>query len=60
MLVRYTPCPVRSGVPSLAGALIVPRPILAVHFIGPVSRSLRGGNSLSERGLRGAHYLMGR
>jgi aspartyl protease len=35
MIVRYTPCPVNSGVPALAGAFIVPRPFLAVQITGP-------------------------
>ena len=35
MIVRYTPCPVRSAVPALGGSLILPRPILAVHDTDP-------------------------
>ena len=43
MIVRYTRCPVRSGVPALAGAMIVPRPILPVQTIGPGGARLRDG-----------------
>src|SRR5688572_17530551 len=43
MIVRYTPCPVRSGVPALAGAMLVPRPILAVEITGPSGSRLRDG-----------------
>ena len=35
--------PVRSGVPGLAGAIIVPRPILAVQITGPTGSRLRDG-----------------
>jgi hypothetical protein len=43
MIVRYTPCPVNSGVPALAGALIVPRPLLAVLITGPSGCHLHDG-----------------
>ncbi|MBI3822622.1 MAG: hypothetical protein HY289_08080 [Planctomycetes bacterium] len=43
MIVRYTPCPVNSGVPALAGALIMPRPLLAVLFTGPSGYRLDDG-----------------
>jgi hypothetical protein len=43
MIVRYTACPVNSGVPALAGALIVPRPLLAVLFTGPAGYRLDDG-----------------
>jgi Retroviral aspartyl protease len=43
MIVRYTPCPVSSGVPTLAGALIVPRPMLAVRITGPSGYRLHDG-----------------
>jgi hypothetical protein len=43
MIARYTPCPVNAAVPSLAGAVIVPRPILAVHVTGPSGSRLRDG-----------------
>ena len=35
MIVRYTACPVRSAVPALGGALILPRPILVIQITGP-------------------------
>ena len=43
MIVRYTPCPVSSGVPALAGALIMPRPMLAVRITGPSGYRLHDG-----------------
>jgi hypothetical protein len=43
MIVRYTPCSVRSGIPALSGAVIVPRPILAVNIVGPSGSRLRDG-----------------
>ena len=43
MIVRYTFCPVNSGVPALAGALVVPRPLLAVQFTGPSGSRLDDG-----------------
>lgn len=43
MIIRYTPCPVRSAVPSLARAVVVPRPILAVKIAGPSGYRLRDG-----------------
>jgi hypothetical protein len=43
MIVRYTPCPVRTPVPALAGAKFVPRPILAVQITGPGGSQLRDG-----------------
>jgi hypothetical protein len=43
MIVRYTRCPVNSGVPALAGALIVPRPLLAVLITGPSGYRLDDG-----------------
>ena len=43
MIVRYSQCPVNSGVPALAGALIVPRPLLAVLFTGPTGYRLDDG-----------------
>ena len=43
MIVRYTPCPVRTPVPALAGAMIVPRPMLAVQIAGPSASRLRDG-----------------
>ena len=43
MIVRYTPCPVRSAVPALGGSLILPRPILAVQITGPSGSRLRDG-----------------
>lgn len=43
MIVRYLPCTVRTAVPSLAGALIVPRPILPVLVTGVSGSTLRDG-----------------
>ena len=43
MIVRYTCCPVNSGVPALVGALIVPRPILPIQITGPSGPRLRDG-----------------
>ena len=43
MIVRYTPCPVRSPVPALGGALILPRPLLAVRITGPLDSCLIDG-----------------
>src|SRR5207248_3337944 len=36
-------CPVRTPVPALGGALIVPRPILPVRITGPSGSRLRDG-----------------
>ena len=43
MIVPYTPYPVRFPVPALGGALILPRPMLAVQIIGPSGSRLRDG-----------------
>jgi hypothetical protein len=43
MIVRYTPCLVRSPVPALGGATILPRPLLAVRITGPTGSRLRDG-----------------
>ena len=43
MLIRYTPCPVRTAVPALGGATLVPRPILALRITGPAGSRLRDG-----------------
>ncbi len=43
MLIRYTPCPVRTPVPALGGAAILPRPLLAVRITGPSGSRLRDG-----------------
>ena len=43
MIIRYTPCPVRTAVPALAGATLVPRPILALRITGPSGSRLRDG-----------------
>lgn len=43
MIVRYTSCPMNSSAPALAGALIVPRPLLAVKFTGPSGSHLYDG-----------------
>ncbi len=43
MIIPYTPCPVRSGVPALFGAMTVPRPILPVRITGPLGGRLRDG-----------------
>jgi hypothetical protein len=43
MLIRYSPCPVRTPVPALGGATFVPRPILAVLITGPSGSRLRDG-----------------
>ena len=43
MLIRYTPCPVRTAVPALAGATLVPRPLLALRITGPAGSRLRDG-----------------
>jgi hypothetical protein len=43
MIIRYSPCPVRTPVPALGGAMIVPRPILAIRITGPSGSRLRDG-----------------
>jgi hypothetical protein len=43
MIVRYTPCLVRTPVPGLGGATVVPRPLLAVRITGPSGSRLRDG-----------------
>jgi hypothetical protein len=43
MIIRYTPCLVRTSVPALGGTTVVPRPILAVRIIGPSGSRLRDG-----------------
>lgn len=43
MIIRYTPCPVRTPVPALGRAILVPRPILAVRITGPSGSRLRDG-----------------
>lgn len=43
MIVRYTPCPVRTPVPALGGANVVPRPLLVVLITGPSGSRLREG-----------------
>lgn len=43
MIIRYTPCPVRTAVPALGGATVVPRPILALRITGPSGSRLRDG-----------------
>ncbi|HEY7157917.1 MAG TPA: hypothetical protein VH575_28425 [Gemmataceae bacterium] len=43
MRIRYTPCPVRTPVPALGGAAILPRPILAIRITGPSGSRLRDG-----------------
>ena len=43
MIVRHTPCAVNSGIPALGGALIVPRPLIAVQITGPSSYVLYDG-----------------
>jgi len=43
MIIRYVPCPVRTAVPALGGAVLVPRPILAVRITGPSGPRLRDG-----------------
>ena len=48
MIVRYTSCPVRFPVPSLHGAVLVPRPILPVRITGPTASRLR--DSLVDMG----------
>lgn len=48
MIVRYTPCPVRTPVPALGGATLLPRPLLAVRITGPSGSCLR--DSLLDTG----------
>jgi hypothetical protein len=43
MIIRYTPCPVRSPIPALGGATVISRPILAVSLTGPAGSRLRDG-----------------
>lgn len=43
MIIRYTSCPVRTAVPALGGAILVPRPILAFRITGPSGARLRDG-----------------
>jgi hypothetical protein len=43
MLIRYTPCPVRTPIPALGGAILVPRPLLVVRITGPSGSRLRDG-----------------
>ncbi len=43
MIVRYTPCLVRTPVPALGGATILPRPLLPVRITGPSGSRLRDG-----------------
>ena len=43
MIIRYSPCAVRTAVPALGGATLVPRPILAVRITGPSGSRLRDG-----------------
>jgi hypothetical protein len=43
MIIRYTPCPVRTPIPGLGGATTIPRPILAVRITGPAGSRLRDG-----------------
>ncbi len=43
MIIRYTPCPVRTAVPALGGAILVPRPLLALRITGPSGSLLRDG-----------------
>ena len=43
MIIRYTTSPVRTPIPALGGALLVPRPILAVRITGPGGSRLRDG-----------------
>jgi hypothetical protein len=48
MIIRYTPCPVRTPVPALGGATLVPRPLLALRITGPSGSRLR--DSLLDTG----------
>ena len=43
MMIRYTPCRVRTPVPALGGGTIMPRPILAIRITGPSGSRLRDG-----------------
>ncbi len=43
MIVRYTPCAVRTPIPGLGGTSIAPRPILPVLITGPSGSRLRDG-----------------
>jgi hypothetical protein len=43
MIVRFTPCPVSAAVPALGGAIVVPRPLIAVRITGPSGSRLRDG-----------------
>jgi hypothetical protein len=43
MIIRYTPCPVRTPVPGLGGLAVVPRPIVPVLVTGPTGSRLRDG-----------------
>jgi hypothetical protein len=43
MIIRYTPCPVRTPIPALGGATSIPRPLLAVRVTGPSGSRLRDG-----------------
>ena len=43
MIIRYTPCPVRTPVPALGGAALLPRPLPALRITGPSGSRLRDG-----------------
>jgi hypothetical protein len=43
MIIRYTHCPVRTPIPALGGATMIPRPIVAVRITGPSGSRLRDG-----------------
>ncbi len=43
MIIRYMPCVVRTPIPALGGATIMPRPLLAVRITGPAGSRLRDG-----------------
>ena len=43
MIIRYTPCPVRTPVPALGGGMVIPRPLLALRITGPSGSRLRDG-----------------
>jgi hypothetical protein len=43
MIIRYTPCAVRTPIPALGGLTTMPRPILAIRVTGPAGSRLRDG-----------------
>ena len=43
MIIRYTLCPVRTPVPALGGATLLPRPLLVLRITGPSGSRLRDG-----------------